>query len=312
MKKSFYLLIGGLFVFSNLNFCDSGDSEKYVIGCRGWGLFAEFLWGLNHLEYCLRTNKIPVMYWKTSPYYEKDGYNGGDDLWTYYFEPVSDLIYEPGDVIHNISSNDKFPSGKENFTAIYNWYTDIIKDPTYPRKELRVWIKKYLIDRFVKFKPSIATKIESFYKKNMAGKRVIGIHLRGNHIKNEVQYPPLQEIFDEANKYASPQTQFFVATDQIKLLNEAISNLKGPVIYYDCYRTDKASTAPFPSGHPFRIDYSKARLGEDVLIETFLLSQCDFMIHTISNVSLAATYFNPELHGVRLYYRNDSLMKFTF
>jgi hypothetical protein len=146
----------------------------------------------------------------------------------------------------------------------------------------------------------------------MAGKHTIGIHLRGKHVGNEVKYPPLQKIFDEANKHASSKTQFFVATDQINLLNAAIKSLKGPVVFYDCFRTDQGSTAPCPTGFFFPIDYSKARLGEDVLVETFLLSQCDFMIHTISNVPLVATYFNPELHGVRLYYKKNELKKYTY
>lgn len=306
MKKKFLLLAFSSLAISNQTFSDP-DISKHVIGCRGWGLFADFLWGINHLEYCSMSNKTPVMHWVKSPYYEKEGYNGGNDVWSYYFEPVSNLTYNPGDVIHN----ERFPRGKENFTAIYDLYEDIIKDPSYPTKELRQQTKE-IMDRYVKLKPSVAIKIESFYQKEMVGKHTIGIHLRGKHVANEVKYPPLQEIFDEANKYATSQSQFFVATDQINLLNEAIKSLKGKVVYYNCFRTDKGSTAPAPSGFFFPINYSKARLGEDVLVETFLLSQCDIMIHTISNVPLVATYFNPELHGVRLYYENNSLKKYSY
>jgi hypothetical protein len=306
MKKKLLLLTFSCLAFSNPIFSNT-DTSKYVIGCRGWGLFADFLWSINHLEYCLISNKTPVMHWGKSPYNEKGGYNGGNDAWSYYFEPVSNLTYSPGDVIHY----ERFPRGKENFTAIYDVYRDIVENPSYPSKELRQQTKE-IMDRYVKLKPSVALIIESFYQKKMAGKHTIGIHLRGQHAFNEFKYPPLQEIFNEANKYATSKSQFFIATDQINLLNEAIKSLKGTVIYYDCFRTDKGSTAPTPSGFLFPINYSKARLGEDVLVETFLLSQCDVMIHTISNVPLVATYFNPELHGVRLYYENNSLKKYSY
>lgn len=230
------------------------------------------------------------------------------DVWTYYFEPTSNLAYEPNDIIHN----NNFPRGKENFTTIYEKYADAIENPSFPTKELRIWTKKNLIDRFVKPKKSLIKKIESFYQENMAGCHIIGVHLRGKHIWNEVKYPQLQEIFDEANRHASPQSKFFVATDQKILLNEAKKNLKGPVIYYDCYRMDEDSTSNVLWGKHLPINYSKARLGEDVLIEVSLLSRCDVMIHTISCVSLAASYFNPELHGVRLYYEKNLLKKFSF
>lgn len=42
-------------------------------------------------------------------------------------------------------------------------------------------------------------------------------------------------------------------------------------------------------------------MGEDVLVETMLLSRCNHFVHTISNVSTAALFFNPDLEHTMMY-----------
>ena len=152
----------------------------------------------------------------------------------------------------------------------------------------RASAKERVIDRFVKIKENIQTKIDDFYYENMSAKTTIGIHLRGPHKHGEIPYVPIPIILAEANKYAGPDVQFFVATDQIALLELAKKELNGPVIYYECERFWE-STAPDPGMklHP--------KLGEDVLIEAMLLSRCDFFVHTILHLSTTVLYFNPSL-----------------
>lgn len=285
--------------------------EKWVKGCSRWGFFAEFMWTLNHLEWCLTQNKIPVVYWdNASPYYEPEGYNGSTNAWEYYFEPVSKLSYEPGDTIH------RTVAGPDQFRVNYG-YNHYIRNENEPTKEFRKWVKEQLINRYIKIKKPIKKKMDFFYKNNMKDKKTVGIHLRGKHLFNEIKPVPLSRIFSEANQYAEEGYQFFVATDQKKLLEEAKKNLKGKVIYYDCYRSDEGPTfAPIQSiteelahqshisqftGFLGKVNYNKAKLGEEVLIEILLLSLCNKFICTISNVSLAVLYFNPDLEYTRLH-----------
>ena len=67
---------------------------------------------------------------------------------------------------------------------------------------------------------------------------------------------------------------FLLPLISINLLEQAKRELNGPVIYYECQRFWE-STAPASGNklHP--------KLGEDVLVEAMLLSQCDFFVHTI-------------------------------
>ena len=108
-------------------------------------------------------------------------------------------------------------------------------------------------------------------------------------LRNKAVNPEI--FFKLANKYKG--YQFLIATDEERLLNEAIKKIKSKVIYYKCYRSpDKM---PIHCKSP-----NKAQVGEDVLIEAMLLSKCSKLIHSISNVSTAALFFNPELKHILL------------
>ena len=75
--------------------------QKLVCGCNGYGFFAEFLWTLNYLDFCLAKDLTPVVYWDGRfAYHSNEGYNGNTNAWEYYFEPVSFAQYEEGDYIH--------------------------------------------------------------------------------------------------------------------------------------------------------------------------------------------------------------------
>ena len=296
-----------------------------IRGCNQYGFFAEFLWVLNHLEWCLRNNKVPVVYWdSTSAYYSPAGFNGASNVWEYYFEPVSSESYKPG------SQSYRQETYNREFTTIW-WYAQYIDNmsllPTeklscihvpnhsynssfnYQRSGLypipfgsqhlyattfRKYVKETLIDPFIKIKPIINNKIETFWQTHMQGKKTVGIHLRGQHMSSEVIRVPDEIILAEANKYAALGYQFLVATDQTPLAEKAKQTLQGPVILYDCYRA-MVPTAP---SEPHQLTPQQ---GEDMLVEALLLSRCDHFIHTLSQVSTAVLYFNPDLPHTLLY-----------
>ena len=311
--KSFGIQIPGL--NGDIN-PDNVDQQKCVRGCENWGFFAEFLWVLNHLEWCERTNKIPVIYWdRRFAYYSSEGYNGSFNCWEYYFEPVSDLTYEPGDQIYIQNWYNDFttlcwygqyiqylhlltPEERASIKGVHLPYS-LANGGGYPvnrhpyGQEFRRYVKS-LLDKYVTIKPNIQEKIDSFYTSMMEGHKVVGLHLRGSFIWNEVNTVPLEALCKEANMHADESTLFFIATDQYPLLDQAQKLLNGKVIYYDCYRQSGTTS-------PVRSQQWPPIMGEDVLVETVLLSLCDHLVHTISNVSTAALYFNPEQPHTMLY-----------
>jgi hypothetical protein len=285
-----------------------------VRGCTNWGFFAEFFWTLNYFEWCNMRGIIPVVEWGSNfAYYSPQGYNGSTNCWEYYFEPVSSLRFSPGDQIDVKNVYHK------RFSTIW-WYSEYINNlhllsdeerqsiisiplpgklagnpSEYPvgnkhlySKDFRRFVKSQLLDRYVRIKSNIQNKIDTFYRENMQGKHVVGLHLRGSFVNNEVGEVPLESLCDEANRHAGPNTVFFIATDQYPLLERVKALLNGEVIFYECFRQE-TTTSPFSSAQ------WPPQMAEDVLVETKLLSMCDHFVHTISNVSTAALYFNPDL-----------------
>jgi hypothetical protein len=318
MKKHTAILM--LVALSHSFFSHGLSEDKCVRGCLGLGFFAEFLWAANYLDYCLATNKVPVVYWdRAFPYYSPQGYNGTtNNAWEYYFEPVSSASYVAGDYVHRDNANNLgiasiFWDYHEYINYMYlcsvqqklsfqqvthaprpQWVAYKKGNQHIYDEQWRAAVKKRVLDKFIKIKYPIQKKIDDFYIQKIANKKTIGIHLRGGHKFGEIPPVSISDLLTEANKHAGIGVQFFVATDQQPLLKKAKNELKGPVIYYDCERFAQ-STAP---GFGDKLD---PKLGEDVLIEALLLSHCDFFIHTISHLSTAVLYFNPALKHTVLY-----------
>ncbi len=251
------------------------------------GLFSGLFAVLNSIDWCEKSGYQPVVFWDArSPYYVENGYKGSSDVWEYYFEPISSGHREQGDrVIESYSG----PSNVDYLIAPLPFIqcTPVVDKPYRSRVNA-------LINKYIRVKPYILEKVKNYHAKYLFRKKTIGIHLRGTDKYKEIGDPvELSVIWNYANGLVKqhPNCQFFVATDEQRLLDEAKISLKAPVLCYDSYRS--------LDGEPMHLyadkRYSKAKMGEEVLIEALLLSQCDKFIHTCSNVSCAVIFFNPEL-----------------
>ena len=124
LKKSFSLIFIFFLFFildCKADISDAPPREKKVRGCCGWGFFAEFLWTLNHLEWCTAINATPLVVWGHQfAYYSPEGYNGSTNCWEYYFEQVSDLTYDPAvDYVYGSIAGHHF--WYHHFTTIWDY-----------------------------------------------------------------------------------------------------------------------------------------------------------------------------------------------
>lgn len=252
------------------------SGEKYVIGPWPGGMGVCLTAVLNHLNLCELTNRTPVIYWlKDSLYYNHNGFNGSHNVWEYYFEPVSEMTYQRKDHLHH-------------FYAEQYWKFSYYKITEQNRKDAHILINKY-----IKIKPIVRNKIDNFYEQYIRGKKTVGIHIRGTDKFIEDGRVEAAVMVTEALKYADEETQFLLSTDEQKLLDNMISllsSLNRKFIYYDCYRSQDGSAL-----HVRKVKPSKAQFGEDVIVEMVLLSKCDALVHTYSNVSSIPLYFNADM-----------------
>jgi hypothetical protein len=251
-------------------------AKKVVIAPWSGGFFAGFIVVLNHLGWCKQHNKIPIVHWgKGSLYYQKEEFNGNStNAWEYYFEPVSNTTYNDNDY-----KSFKFSLGDPNLH--YKILDQYSRNLAYE-----------LICQYIKIKPCVQKKIDDFYQQNMAHRRTIGIHLRGTDKITEEKLVTPEKIVAIALAQADPDTQFLISSDEQRLLEIMTSLLKGyDVIYYNCQRSTNGKPLHLKSQHP-------AQGGEDVLVEVSLLAKCDLLVHSLSNVSTAALYFNPKMEHI--------------
>lgn len=271
-------IIIGCSLLSTLSSVCIEDPRKYVIGPWPGGFGAHLYALLSHIRYCEKHNKIPVAYWgPRSLYYGNMTFNGvRGNVWEYYFEPISNLHYQNGDHI-NIFVKDHA-----------DYFSSHAKEVRHEAYEL---IKKY-----IRLKEVVQRKIDLFYQTYMAGKKTIGIHLRGTnkHVETPIMSP--EQMIAEALKHDTGDVQYLIASDEQRLFDKMKYLLESQgkiVIYYDCYRSENQQPLIGPS-----LKVPPPQLGEDVLVEIMLLSKCDFLVRTHSNVSGNALYFNPDLEYV--------------
>jgi len=280
-----YVLTGSSHIKSNE---ENPGAKKLVIGYLSaqHGMFSVLCRIPHVIAWCESNGKIPVVYWNQScPYYHAGGFNGSTNVWEYYFEPVSGEKYVPGDEI----TCSLFVSGGHLMPPTHK------EAQSWDHRDFRKKIKPY-VDKYLKVKPEIQKKVDAFYEDHIKGRKTIALHLRGTDKATEIQPVALEDLCSIANEYAakSPGCQFFVCTDELSLLTRAQELLHGEVIAYDAFRSR--------DGNPLHLDHSHeqspAQLGEDVIIEVLLMARCDLLVHTWSNVSLGAMYFNATLDSV--------------
>ena len=169
-----FICSGSLLAFDQIGDIERKKPDKpdiYFIGTWYGGFFASLNCVLNHLSWCEKNRKTPVVYWdERSLYYNLGGFNGKNNVWEYYFEPVAKISGKPKSPITL-----QFVPENEPIEFCVDYMDQSTRDKAYR-----------LISKYIKIKPRVQYKIHSFYKRKMMGKRTIGIHVRGTDKYQEV------------------------------------------------------------------------------------------------------------------------------
>jgi len=289
--------------------------------CNQWGFFSSFLQVLDNLRWCEQNDYEIIIKWgnngfgngiNQSQYYSKNGYNGSDNVWEYYFEQISTdspNVSETKDnfnqfLLKEIPQNFGYRNIQTSGLRVKpDW--NIVDD--YWRKEANRLIKKY-----IKIKPNIVEKIDKFYNENLdVDLKKISVHLRGGRGAKELYHSDNVNleyyrdcINDYLNKNKIKNYVIFVASDTNEAISFMIQNFKN-VKSYPCYRTDdyyingkpyeQVQEVGFNKSHNQFMPDKRAEIGEQALIESQLLSKGDVMFHHDSLLAIAAANFNPNM-----------------
>ena len=265
------------------------DKIFYVIKrSPGTGLFSNVTFVLNHLKVCEKNNFIPVIdmdNFKTI-YNEKKKIKNTDNAWEYYFEKLNkfslDEVYKSKNVL---ITSDKF----------FNFFTYNIDLDDKMIKLLQTQIKVNKI-LFKSYK-----RISKIFK----GKKILGIHFRGTSYKRSPGHPfpatkrQMLEITENLVKKEKID-KIFLVTEEQNYLDFFEKKFPNKIIHIKCcYRSNKNDAFEI-----YPRDRHRYKLGREALLETLLLSKCDYFIYLCSNLSSAAISFNFNTDQKRIEIKN--------
>jgi hypothetical protein len=287
------------------------------------GFFAYFLYVLHQLKYCEKYNYLPVVY------FGKDSVDGpnayydsryGENMWDYYFEPVSDYTYndikkkldDPDDPltkdditklrINDLAYLHEFnPHGIYPFPYGFYRYKKNYDEKWYENQRDKA---RYFINKYIRIKKYILDEVNQFYNEKMKGYHLVGVHIRGTDKgsqgapKNLLRIIEPDQYIKEIDKYSKKfqDCKIYVATDQQQYLDYVKEIYGDRIIFYPAIRSSsKVATFKLQDGN----NYLK---GKEILIESLLLSRCDFLMKCTSAVGEAAIWFNPDLKHIDMNY----------
>ena len=243
-------------------------------GTQAAGFFAELAAVLGALEHYERWKDhyagLRVDFGESGLYFDA---NVGKNWWEYFFAPI-DLGGMDGAVPLNVTrfQHDAFA---------------IRVEQAMPRATAAM-----LLDRYVHVKAHAGAEVEGYLRRNFEGEFVIGIHYRGTDKYTEAPRVPYAEVAAEVRALIGgggrTRYKLFVATDEKPFLDYMLMQFPGNVIYRDQFRSLDGRPTHTERGDGFR-------KGMDALMDCLLLSRCNFLLRTESDLSLFATFFNPSL-----------------
>jgi len=192
-----------------------------------------------------------------------------DNVWEYYFEQY----------YKNCDNNIKM-----NLSTLVN-YADRFRALTIIRNDIKTLkVKKHILEKIAIY--------DSYFK----NKRVLGIHKRGTDSGEHRPILPIEEYYKEIDKIINEYDYLYVCGDEKDSVEKFKERYSDKIfIYESAFRSD--SKHPIHKLNPstgvkFFTDCEPYKQGEDVLIEAILLSKCNYLLLTDSNVAFFSIYYN--------------------
>lgn len=304
---------------------DSGG--LHVICERDVGLFSLVQQVLANLPWALGDGRVPIVnFGRRTAYWTPQGHHGADSVWEYYFEPVVEGFPAssiPSDVQerieHSFPNQDDvgyFLSPQVFVTNTYGEHEDIVEralqipyatgDPSY---ELRSQAAE-LIEKHLRPREFLRRKANGFYRTHLAGRHVIGVHVRGTDAVSSAEQREYRQGSLSYERFinaietqlsAFPDASIFVATDAETSLDRMREAFGDRVVAYDSIRDQGGEPAGVgPTGRimPAYITQDPsvaAQNGEDAVVEYLLLGRCSHLVHNGASLATTVLLSRPEL-----------------
>tara|TARA_Y100001970_G_C14258087_1_gene877131 strand:+ start:2653 stop:3669 length:1017 start_codon:yes stop_codon:yes gene_type:complete len=241
------------------------------------GLFSNITFVLNHLRLSDEANFIPIIDMENYPslYNENKIIKKTKNSWEYYFENL------------NKYSLKEVYKSKNVFLSNLVFEKDMSINIT--DKKIKNYLNKIKIKKNILKKTKIFEK-NFFFKKD----KILGIHFRGSTYKNARghAFPLTPQLMIKNINFLLKKFKYnkiFIVTEEDKYLKILQKEFKDICISYPSFRMNNIDSFKI---YP-RMNH-RYLLGEEILIETLLLSKCDGLTFIKSNVISAAINFSKK------------------
>ena len=236
------------------------------------------------------------------PYKDDPACNG----WDLYFEPIhSDIVYECRRL-----KRPPEPKHDRDY-CVERWLRHAEYLP----------YRRFIHDRFTKyitFKPEVLKHIDAFYEEHLKGHFCIGIHVRFATAHGaENPYHGLVTVMDyieqakkQFEEHREENPKIFIATDSHFVIEEFKKHFnQSQITFTDAFRAHYDEDPhliyehqKYYLKHPEEFHKRKPGYfgGLMALVDCLLLSKCSIMIHSLSNVTDFAAWFNPDIESIFL------------
>ena len=148
------------------------------------------------------------------------------------------------------------------------------------------------ITKYINIKPAIKDKIDSFFTEFMKDYYTVGLQYRGTDKEKEATRVPYEFVLSELESHIKYKrnAKIFIATDDQLFFDLVSKKYEDKVVSWDSLRSTDSQPVHLTQfkGEPYK-------KGEDVLIDCILLSRCDMLFITRSNLSYSVLQFNPQI-----------------
>ena len=267
-----------------------GIENEYICG-----FFASLRGELEKLNFADRLGMTPVIRWGKgfSVYYDVGMDSETQNVFEYYFKPVSDISYQDVDLYAHVVRSHPNDSTCFNSRGVGSGRSYAVEATDL--EQLGTIYRKYI---------HLNEKTVAYLKSNLEGvfiqnKKTLGVHVRGTDFNLHIKGHPVpispQEYLDKVKELFSSgdYDQIFLATDDLSALELFKDAFQDKLCYFtDVLRGDDTVT---PQGMTCERPLHRYKLGLEVLRDVYALACCDSLVAGRSQVSFGARYINYAL-----------------
>lgn len=278
---------------------------KYYIIIRsegGAGFFSNYMWVLGHVVFARKLGYIPVVDMKhySTLYSEETLIDGVDNAWNYYFEDIDTITLEQA------YASGRYVMGRDKYLTKYaEKYS--LPNYRYPTDQM---INYYgpIIERNIRMREDLKEEYDIVWRQNVTDSdHVLGIHIRGTDMKNNLGHPMPASIEDyleqtwEVLQRHPEINKIFLATDENnvkEVYEQAFKNHDCTLFMNEVFRVWDRGEKTKIGVHETKVDNPRPNhkylMGKEVLQDAWFLKKCEYLICGHSNITNVVILWNQK------------------